>query len=131
MGTKSQRDHGQFMVMNLGQRVSFFAVAAISIATLWLVFELRYLWYINFESVIYLRSILGACVVLILICWTFFPSRFVIGLIGIGTLVWPLVLDSSRASLNFGFVPYLLSVIALLVWATELRRRWMGADKVD
>lgn len=103
-------------------RVVAYGVAAISLAVLWVAFELRYVWHVDNEGLWFLRAGIGLCATAILACWVLFPSRVVVALLGLIGLVHPPLIDPQYPALALGFLPYVVVVLVLLVTATHLLR---------
>lgn len=109
----------------------FLLLATVAIAVHYLMFELRYVWYLNVDDSRFVHTGYNICVFTIILLWVFFPSRILVAMMGFATFLFPPLLRGDRfPSLLAGEVPgdggvvgFVLFSVLLLVGATELRRR--------
>lgn len=111
----------------------FLLLATVAIAVHYLMFELRYVWYLNVDDSRFVHTGYNICVFTIILLWVFFPSRILVAMMSFATFLFPPLLRGDRfPSLLAGEVPgmkdwrfigVVLFSILLLVGATELRRR--------
>lgn len=107
---------------------AFVVCALVALAVHWLVFEMRYMWYVTVEDANFMRSIYAACAAGILLLWAFFPSRIAVVLVGIFALFFPHLFFSAHArpllgrSIDLPDLGIALIAIVLLFLATHLRR---------
>lgn len=115
-----------------GVRMSiFFAVAIVSLVLHFLMFELRYMWYLSPADARFLRIGYLIFATAIIALWIFLPSRLLVATISFVCFLFPPLLRGDRfPSLLAGEVPgdggivgFVLFSVLLLVIATELRRR--------
>lgn len=103
-------------------RLLTFGLAAISLAAFWITFELRYVWHVQPDQLIILRSGIGLAAAAIVVLWCLYPSRVLVALLGLAGLFFPPLLDQHYVGLTAGFVPLVLLIVALLLGTTQLRR---------
>ena len=94
-----------------------------SLAVLLVVFELRYVWYVDSTDLQILRGGFTAGALVLVVLWVFFPSKIAIAVIGLVILLFPNILPEHRLPISTAFAALVLFCIALLVAAGEVRRR--------
>ena len=110
-----------------GRIIIFVAVACIALAAYWLTFELRYMWYLTPRDAAFLRSIELSAMGAMIALWILWPSRFAVVIVAFGGfLVPPLYYAQSFVRMDWRFAGLCLISIALLMVATEVRRRLDG-----
>jgi len=106
------------------------ALCVVALATSWLVFELRYVWYLQAEQSLVLRRGILLVAASILALWWLYPSRIAVVLLGLAGLFFPPLIDARFVGLTPEFLPGVALVLALLVGATQLRRmQLLNGDK--
>lgn len=108
----------------------FLISAVLALVVHYFMFEMTYLWYVQIEEARLMRGIYATVVAIILLLWVFFPSRIAVGLMGLFGLYFPHLIFSSNArplvgrEITLSGAGVTLVSIALLVVATQFRRRW-------
>ena len=101
----------------------FLASAIVAVTGYWLVFALRYGWYLRAEQSLVLNVTLVAFLVATASLWLWYPSRL---LTAIGASVGPalpaLAMPTVFPPWELGFASFAVGVVALCVLATHLRR---------
>jgi hypothetical protein len=103
--------------------VATFALGLFSLAALWIVFELRYVWYVQPDQLMVLRLGFTAVAGSIVALWVLYPSRVAVGLLGFSCLAFPPLFDSRFVGITPGFLLWVALILSLLLGATQLRRR--------
>lgn len=107
------------------------AIAALGLY--YLMFEFRYLWYVEVEQAALMRSIFAASIALIALLWAAYPSRIAVAMIAIVGLFFPHVLFDADArpllgrTVDFAMIAMSAVPVLLLVVATQLRRNTKNA----
>jgi hypothetical protein len=101
----------------------FLFVALASAWLLWVAFELRYLWYVDNVTALRLRAGIALIFAAIVLCWVFYPSRVAVIVLGFSALFFPPLTGFSPVGPTVEFIGYAIGIIAVLVLATEIRRR--------
>lgn len=99
------------------------AMAGAALTVLWLVFSIRYIWYLDASTAFAMRSGFAMAALAIVLCWFFAPSRTLVGALGLIALFFPLLVGLTTVPVNAGFLPFVAFAVALLVAATHLRRK--------
>ena len=102
--------------------IATLVLGVVSLAVLYLMCELRYVWYIDIATVVALRTGWTIGVVAITLCWVFLPSRILVGAIGALMLLLPQAIRFTDLPYNPGFLAFVALAISLLVATTHLRR---------
>lgn len=104
--------------------VWFSLAGVLALAVYFLVYELRYNWYLKASDGAFVRLSCIASMLTVAGLWVFFPSRtLVAGIAFIGFLIPPTYESGLFVKLDWRFAPWVALSVALLVGATELRRR--------
>ena len=69
--------------------VLFFATALVALAVHFFMFEVRYMWYVTHEQAAFMRTVYAACILAIVLLWTFVPSRIGVAVICVFALFFP------------------------------------------
>ena len=107
----------------------FFVIAILGLVLHFFIFEMRYMWYVNQGDFRLLRGGYIAFVVVIAALWAFYPSRVLVAIVGLLALFFPHLYYAPDArpllgrEIDLPTVIFALLGVALLVAATELRRR--------
>ena len=107
----------------------FIVCAVIALSAHFLIFEMRYMWYLDIQDHKLLRGGYIACACAILALWAFFPSRVLVALLGVLALFFPHLYYATGArpllgrEIDLATIWFALLSVATLVGATELRRR--------
>lgn len=107
----------------------FLICAFFALAVHFFLFEMRYTWYVTSSDYWALTGGYAACAGAIIVCWAILPSRALVGLIGLLALFFPhfIYTASDRPllgrSIDSWTVGVAIASVALLVFATQLRRR--------
>ena len=97
---------------------------AIALAVSWLIFEMRYMWYVKSDDFEFLRNGFAGGAAIIVLLWLFYPSRILVGLTGMAIFVFPPLFDRSRfVPVDGAFFVWSCGALLLFLLATELRRR--------
>lgn len=106
--------------------VLFLALACFGLAAGYVIFKLRYGWYLVNEDAHFLDIGFVLAAGLIAVLWAFFPSRVAVAVVGATIFVFPPVLKQETfAAMDIPFAALSLIPIALLVLTTHLRRVWI------
>ncbi len=90
----------------------------------YLVFELRYVWYLESSSAAFIRLVCIGVMLSVAALWIFWPLRVLVIAFGFIGLVFPPAYDRHLyAVLDAPFVAATLLVLAAFVGVTEIRRR--------
>lgn len=117
---------------NGAKLLAFILVALVALAVHVFLFEMRYMWYVQPDEFRVLRGVYIACVAVIVALWLLLPSRVFVGLIGFFALAFPHMYFAQGArpllgrAIDIPSIGFALLSVALLVGATELRRRAKG-----
>lgn len=104
--------------------IAFLLAAALALTVLFLAFELRYMWYVSRENFIFLRSLFGISLLVIVLLWAFYPSRILVALVVLACFALPpLLRGATFVQLDAASLGAVLLCALLLVGATELRHR--------
>ncbi len=103
--------------------VATFALGLFSLVALWVVFELRYVWYVQPDQLMVLRLGFTAVAGSIVALWLLYPSRVAVALLGFSGLAFPPLFDSRFVGITPGFLLWVALIVGFLVGATQLRRR--------
>jgi hypothetical protein len=102
----------------------FVIFAVIAVLIHWTSFELRYMWYPRSPEAAFLRTGYTICVGMIVLLWSFFPSRLLVLAVGVIAVLFPPVLRGDAfAAVDIRYMIAALPSILLLMAVTELRRR--------
>lgn len=107
----------------------FFVIAILGLVLHFFIFEMRYMWYVGQEDFRILRGGYIASVVAISVLWVFYPSRVLVAVVGLLALFFPHLYFAPDArpllgrGIDLSSIIFALLGVALLVAATELRRR--------
>ena len=107
--------------------LSFGACALTALGAHYLMFEMRYFWYVTAEDAHFMHLLYTACVTVILLLWAFFPSRIAVALVGTFALFFPHLFFAADArpvlgrAIDAQSVAVATAVMALLLFATHLR----------
>lgn len=89
-----------------------------------LIFELRYMWYLGTSDFAMLRLFNIACILATIGLWVFFPSPWLVAVVAFIGLVFPPFYDRQTfAVIDLRFAGFLLLGVGLLVFSTYL---WRG-----
>lgn len=105
--------------------------SVISLLLFWVLFELRYMWFVEVEQARVLRFGIALFALLIVILWIIYPSRAMVAALGTLGLLFPPIINEQYVWPNLGFVPWMLVVIGFLVATTQLRRIQKRDAKLD
>jgi hypothetical protein len=104
--------------------VPFVVVAVISVAILFFVFDLRYMWYLSANDANFLRAGFGTCLLVITALWVVYPSRILVAGIGLVCFAFPPILRPKVfVGLDVKFSAFVFLSLLMLAIATELRQR--------
>jgi hypothetical protein len=99
----------------------------VTLGIYFLIFELRYMWYLGASEFAFLRICNIACLLVIVALWAFFPSPFLVALVALLGLIFPPFYDQSTfATVDLRFAGVVLLGVGLLVAATYL---WRGVHE--
>lgn len=107
----------------LASKLGMYVLCALSLVVLLVVFELRYVWYLSPSELWALRGGFAVGALALIALWVWFPFRIATAVLGLATLTFPTLLPGHRPPVSVGFVTTAFFCIALLVAATEVRRR--------
>ena len=122
---KSLTMRGNFVLNSTKFKLlAFLGIAIVSLTVHFLIFELRYMWYLNADNASFLRIGYAVSLIVIIGLWLMFPSRFLVATTAIVSFIFPPVLRGDVfVSPNWKFMAFVLISICLLMGTTELRRR--------
>jgi hypothetical protein len=96
-------------------------VSLVALCIYFVLFELRYMWYLNISDFIFLRASIIGFILLITALWKFFPLPLLISIVGAVGLIFPPIYSSDTfAALNWGFAGCAFLSISLLIGVTYL-----------
>ena len=110
--------------------VGYLVVSLVALGIYFLIFELRYMWYLGTNDSAVLRGGSIACTLAIVGLWVFFPSPILVAVIAFFGLIFPPFYDRNAfAMVDLRFVGFMLLGVGLLVAVTYLWRntRVLGA----
>jgi hypothetical protein len=116
------------MTMRTSQ-LGFFVCALVALGVYCLMFEFRYLWYVEAEQATLMRSVFAGSVALIVLLWAIFPSRIAVAAIVIAGLFFPHAIFDADArpllgrGLDLPAIAMSAVAVLLLVFATYLRQK--------
>jgi len=114
------------------QRLVFFVCALAALGLYAVMFEFRYLWYVEAAQATLMRTIFAGSVALIVLLWAVFPSRIAVAVVAITGLFFPHAIFDAGArpllgrAIDFPALAVSLVPVLLLVLATHLRRKTVG-----
>lgn len=109
--------------------VAFAASALTALAAHYLMFEMRYLWYVTMEDARFMRLVYAACIAAILLLWAFSPSRIAVAFVGTFALFFPHIFFAADTrpilgrTIDVQSAAMAAAAIALLLLATHLRHK--------
>jgi|688.fasta_scaffold1013386_1 hypothetical protein len=103
------------------KQVGMIVASGVGLMIYCLLFEFRYSWHAELESLVLLRSTCAVAVAAITVLWAIYPSPFIVGLVSLGCLVSPPLFNPSLfAKPDWGFSAYGLITVGLLIGITIL-----------
>ncbi len=102
--------------------IGFLLCALAALGIYYLMFEFRYLWYVESGQAVLLRSIFAGSVAVIVVLWLAWPSRIAVALVAALGMFFPHLLFDSGRALDLASIGLALIPMSLLVLATHLRR---------
>lgn len=101
----------------------FLTFASISVAANYLIFELRYKWYLSADESIFLSIGYVFFMAFIVCMWALHPSRLATVALGTLSLIFPSIISGDKPpSLEFKLLATALLGVGLLLVTTEFRQ---------
>ncbi len=100
-------------------------LSVVSLVVLWVVFEVRYIWYLNESTTTALRSGFALLASGILLSLFVAASRSLVGVLGLLAMLFPSMLGLSDTPINLGFLLFLAFAVGLLIVTAHLRRKML------
>ena len=101
-------------------------LAGVSLAVLFFTFEYSYMWYLEQAQAMVLRRGYLIGMVLLVLLWIFFPNYVAVVVVGVLTLMFPVILKVGRFTELSSWTPAFIALgvvcLLLLVATTALRR---------
>lgn len=108
----------------LTARVLFFVVAILALVVHFLLFQLRYGWYLKADDFSFLLAGYAVCSLAVIALWALLPSRLLVAATGLIAFIFPPMLQGNKfVPLDVRFAGFVMLSLLLLVGATELQRR--------
>ena len=109
--------------MVIGSRAIWWIAARIAVLVIFVVvFDLRYIWYINASEFQLLASGLAIGLAAIVAAWAWYPSRVLTGSLALITMKFPLLFETSRTTPTIGFWVLSFALAAAIVIVTPNRK---------
>lgn len=110
----------------------FIAFASVSVVANYLIFELRYNWYLSADESRFLSVGYSIFSIAIVYTWILYPSRLATVGLGVLGLIFPSILPGDNFyPLDFKFLIAVVFGVTLLLAATEFRLRFGSERKPD
>lgn len=114
------------------RKLRFFMTATLALTLHFALFKLRYGWYTTEQTSSFLSIGYATCALSILLLWAFYPSRVLVAIAAIFALVFPFIfLPETFAQPNLGFAAFATIPVALLIFATHLRKYSNEGTSID
>jgi hypothetical protein len=106
----------------LGRNILFTVLAVTALVAYVYAFELRYMWFRGYKDVALVRQVEIGTVVAVVALWLFFPSRVLVGVIGLFGLLFPPIYDRANfAEVDLIFAGLASLHVGFLIAATQAR----------
>jgi hypothetical protein len=124
---RQQKEEGS---MGWGYWSSFVALAGLALLAFYLVFQLRYYWFVSRPVFDALNEVLLAFVVVAIAGWIWFPSRLLLCIATFAFLICPALFIKHRiGDLDLIFALMMTPVILLVYLATWFRQKSWRLDR--